>query len=242
MGYITCNAYCSYQVLEAESQGNIIVSGCLMHARRYMAEAFFINDISAMSNEQLKELPETKALLMIRDIYIEERPLKGMTADKRLAVRKEKVSPLVDRYFNYIHKLKDSGEVFSERMEKAINYSIIQEEHLRIFLTDGNICCDNGHAERCIRAYSVGRSNWLFADTVFGAELNATMYSVVSTARVNEVSVKIYLRYLLEKMPKHKSDTDRSYLETMMPWSEEYKQYEKNYVSNSMNVCPGKPP
>ena len=61
-----------------------------MHCRRYFAEAFFINDISGLSDEQLKELPETKALLMIRDIYAEENKLKDMSADDRLIIRKEK--------------------------------------------------------------------------------------------------------------------------------------------------------
>ena len=237
MGYITCDAYISYQVLEEESKGNITVSGCMMHCRRYFAEAFFINDISGLSEEQLKELPETKALLMIRDIYAEENKLNDMSADDRLTIRKETVSPLVDRFFAYIHELEDSKEIFSDRMKKAVTYAINQEQRLRVFLTDGNICCDNGHAERCIRSYSVGRANWLFADTVFGAEINATMYSVVETAKANNANVQVYLRYLLEEMPKHKTDTDRTYLAAMTPWSDEYRQYEARYLNESRNLC-----
>jgi hypothetical protein len=138
MGYITCDAYVSYKVLEAESGGNITVTGCLMHCRRYFAEAFFINDIASMSDEQLKELPETKVLFLIRDIYIEEDRLRNLSADERLTLRQKKVSPLVDRFFTYIHELDRSDEVFSDRMTKAIGYAINQEEHLRVFLTDGN--------------------------------------------------------------------------------------------------------
>lgn len=237
MGYITCDAYISYQVLEAERNGDITVGGCFMHCRRYLAEAFFVNDISSFSEEELRELPETKALLMIRDIYIEENKLKDMTSTDRLTIRQEKVSPLVDRFFSYVHELEESETVFSDRMQKAITYAINQESRLRVFLTDGNICCDNGHAERCIRSYSVGRANWLFADTVFGAEINAMMYSVVETAKANNANVQIYLRYLLEEMPKHKSDTDRSYLSAMTPWSDEYRQYEIDYLSNSRQLC-----
>lgn len=237
MGYITCDAYISYQVLEEESGENIKISGCMMHCRRYFAEAFFINDISGLSDEQLKELPETKALMLIRDIYIEEKKLKDMSADDRLTIRKETVSPLVDRFFTYVHELSESKEIFSDRMNKAITYAINQEQRLRVFLTDGNICCDNGHAERLIRSYSVGRANWLFADTVFGAEINAMMYSVVETAKANKANVLVYLRYLLEKMPKHKYDSDRTYLSEMVPWADEYRQYESKHLNDNRQLC-----
>jgi len=237
MGYITCDAYISYQVLEEERGGDIKVGGCLMHCRRYFAEAFFINDISSMSNEQLKELPETKALFLIRDIYLEENKLKDLSANDRLTIRQEKVSPLVDRFFKYVHELAESEVIFSDRMTKAIAYAINQESHLRVFLTDGNICCDNGNAERKIRAYSVGRANWLFCDTVAGAEINAIMYSVVETAKANGVNVMVYLRYLLEEMPKHLLDSNRDYLATMVPWSNAYKSYESAYISSRRHLC-----
>ena len=237
MGYITCDAYISYQVLENESSGDLTVTGCLMHARRYFAEAFFIHDISSMSEEQLKELPETKALFFIRDIYIEENKLKDLSADDRLTLRQEKVRPLVDRLFHYVHELAESDLMFSDRMDKAIHYAINQESHLRVFLTDGNICCDNGNAERKIRAYSVGRANWLFADTTFGAEINALMYSIVETAKANNANVLIYLRYLLEEMPRHTANAGRNYLADMVPWSDAYKRYEAEYISSQKYLC-----
>ena len=182
-----------------------------------------------MSDEQLKELPETIVLFLIRDIYMEENRLRNLSADERLTLRQEKVGPLVDRFFNYIHELDQSDEVFSDRMTKAINYAVNQEEYLRVFLTDGNISCDNGNAERIIRSYSIGRANWLFADTILGAEVNALMYSIVETAKANAANVLIYLRYLLEKMPAHALDTDRSYLAKMVPWSDAYRKYEGSY-------------
>ena len=130
-GYITCDAYISYQVLEDEKNGLITVTGCLMHCRRYFAEAFFVNDVAEMSDEQLLELPETKALMLIRDIYHEENQLKDLNHEARTAIRKEKVEPNVDRFFEYVHSLEVSDEIFSNRMSKAITYAVNQEEHLR---------------------------------------------------------------------------------------------------------------
>ncbi len=73
----------------------------------------------------------------------------------------------------------------------------------------------------------MGRANWLFADTPDGAEVNALMYSIVETAKANQVNVRIYLQYLLEKvlplLPEIK-DVD---LEELMPWSQSYKSYEE---------------
>jgi transposase len=225
-GYITCDAYVSYQVLEAEKNGLITVTGCLMHCRRYWAEAFFVNDVAELTDKQLLELPETKALMLIRAIYHEENQLKALNCEDRTALRREKVEPMVDRFFEYVHSLEASDEIFSSRMNKAITYAVNQEEHLRRFLADGNISVDNGHAERVIRSYSVGRSNWLFADTVFGAQVNALMYSVVETAKANHVNVRCYLQYLLEEIPKYLDQSDKSFLQDMVPWSDAYHSYE----------------
>lgn len=227
LGYITCDAYISYQVLEDEKNGLITVTGCLMHCRRYFAQAFFVNDVSGLSDEQLLELPETKALMLIRDIYHEENQLKGLNSVDRTIMRKKIVEPKVDLFFEYVHSLETSNRIFSDRMNKAITYAVNQEEHLRRFVTDGNISIDNGHAERVIRSYSVGRANWLFADTVFGAKVNALMYSVVETAKANHVNVRYYLQYLLEEIPKHLNQSDKSFLKDMVPWSNAFHNYEE---------------
>lgn len=228
LGYLICDAYISYQVMEKEAvNGAITVSGCMMHLRRYFAEAFFVNDVASLSDDELKALPETKVLLLIREIYAEEQKMKDMPAKKRAARRQSIVKPKVDTLFEYIHDLSASVTPLSFRLQKAVTYALNQESRLRQFLTDGNIPIDNGHAERVIRSYSVGRANWLFADTPDGAEVNALMYSIVETAKANQVNVRIYLQYLLEKvlplLPEIK-DVD---LEELMPWSQSYKSYEE---------------
>jgi hypothetical protein len=227
LGYITCDAYVSYQVLEDESDGKIQATGCLMHCRRYFAEAFFVRNVAEMSDEELKSLPETKALLLIREVYQEENRLKEMTAEERLAARKELVAPKVDAFFAYVRSLDDSDEAFSDRMKKAIQYAVNQENSLRRFLTDGNIPCDNGHVERVIRSYSIGRANWLFADTIDGAKVNAIMYSIVETAKANHVNVQYYLQYLFEQLPLRRARGEQDFMADMMPWSEAYQKYEK---------------
>ena len=227
LGYITCDAYVSYQTLEDESDGRIRTTGCMMHCRRYFAEAFFVRNVAEMSDGDLKELPETKALLLIREIYQEENALRGMTAEERLAARKELVAPKIDAFFSYIHSLEDADDIFSDRMKKAIQYAVNQESRLRLFLTDGNIPCDNGFCERVIRSYSIGRANWLFADTVDGAKVNAVMYSIVETAKANHANVQYYLQYLFEQIPLRRTRGDTGFMTEMMPWSDAYREYER---------------
>lgn len=180
-----------------------------------------------MSDEELTALPETRALLLIRGIYQEEKKLKGLTADERTVAREENVAPKVDAFFEYIRFLEGSDNGFSDRMKKAITYALNQEKNLRRFLTDGNIPCDNGHVERVIRSYSVGRANWLFADSMNGAKVNAIMYSMIETAKANQANIPIYLQYLFEQIPLRRAGGDQDFMADMMPWSEAYRAYEE---------------
>lgn len=237
LGYIICDAYISYQVMEKENP-MITVAGCLMHCRRYFAEALFVNDISSMTDDEIKDLSETKALLLIREIYIAENALRDVTSGERLKERQISVKPKVDAFFEYVHSLSDSGTVLSERLNKAVQYAVNQEEKLREFLKDGNIPCDNARSEQIIRAYSIGRANWLFADTITGANVNAIMYSIVETAKANKVDVRNYIQYLLEKISEaiDKGYADnREFLESLMPWSPEYRKYEEEAKKAAMN-------
>ncbi len=233
-GYITCDAYISYHVLEEESGGRILTTGCMMHCRRYFALSLFVHDLKNMSEEEILQLPETRVLMLIRAIYHEEMKLRNMTAGDRLAARKEYVLPKVNDLFEYIHELDNSGEHFSEKLSKAISYAVNQEKYLRRFLEDGNIPLDNGSSERYISSYSKGRANWLFADTMLGAEVNAAMYSIVETAKSNKVNPYEYIKYLLEKMPEYLDEkgnmTDPACLKDMMPWSDAFKTYHRECI------------
>ncbi len=62
------------------------------------------------------------------------------------------------------------------------------------------------------------------------------MYSIVETAKANGANVEMYLRYLLEEMPKHLDDKDRSFLSDMMPWSDKYKEYENSLTGTDLKM------
>ncbi len=230
-GYISCDAYCSYQVLAKEKVDAILVCGCMMHMRRRFVESLSLIDKSKLDDDAVSQLPEAKALALIGEIYNADEPLKSLSAEDRRIRREEEVRPLVQDYFQYIESLDTDDPLMAERLKDAVNYSKNQKEYLCRFLEDGHIPCDNGFAERNIRAVALFRNNSLFCDSIGGAKATAIMYSIVETARANKANAYWYLRYVLEKMPHDAARLEDSFLESMMPWSADYREYEKMCTS-----------
>jgi len=230
-GFITCDAYCSYKVIGKESQNVIIICGCMTHMRRRYVQSLALVDKSKMSDADILNLPETQALMLISRIYDADESLKSLSAEERLAKRKEVIRPIVEEYFDFVNAIDTSDPLVSNRLLDAVNYSKNQKDFLLMFLEDGNIPIDNGASERHIRAVAIGRKNFLFCDSIDGAEALAIMYTIVETARANKANVYYYLRYILEQMPRHMEGTDTSFLESMLPWSSEYREYERSCTS-----------
>ena len=107
---------------------------------------------------------------------------------------------------------------------KGLNYSLNQEEYLKVFLTDGEVPIDDSASERALRNFTVGRKNWVTINTVRGAQASAVIYSITETARANNLNVYYYIRYLLTELIKRKDkdgNIDETMLEPIMPWSKE---------------------
>ena len=127
------------------------------------------------------------------------------------------MKPLVDAFFAYIKTLKVSKK---DTFGDAVSYALNQERYLRVFLEDGDVPIDNNASERAIRGFCVGKKNWQMIDTINGAKTSAIIYSIVETAKANNLKPYNYVQYLLEEIPKHMDDTNRSFLENLLPWSE----------------------
>ncbi|MCD8301240.1 MAG: IS66 family transposase, partial [Clostridiales bacterium] len=181
-GYITCDAYCSYQTLESEKLGVIIVCGCMMHLRRRFVQSLDLIDLSMLDEETKAELPEAKALHYIQDIYNANEPLKTLTAEERQARRDQDVRPLVEAFYNYIESLDINDPLMGERLKDAIQYALNQKEHIIRFLEDAHIPLDNGAIERAIRPLTLLRASSLFCDSVSGAKAIEVMCTIVETA------------------------------------------------------------
>ena len=91
------------------------------------------------------------------------------------------------------------------------------------YLLDGRCAISNNSAENAIRPFAVGRKNWLFADTPKGANASDVVYSIVETARANNLNVYAYLEYLLLYMPDADWRNHPEELDNLMPWSKAVK-------------------
>ena len=99
-----------------------------------------------------------------------------------------------------------------------------QEKYLRVFLTDGNVPIDNSASERAIRTFCVGKKNWMFHDSVQGAQASAVIYSISETAKLNDLRPYYYFKYLLTELPKlsdGKGEIDPAKLDYLLPWSKD---------------------
>ena len=135
-----------------------------------------------------------------------------------------------------LHSLDSNDPNLTKTLQDAVKYALDGEEKLKRFLDDPSISIDNGSAERIIRKVATGRRAWLFCDTPDGAKALSLFYSLVVTAQLNGANDYYYIKYLCEHVPGGllgpiRQLTDEQ-LEALMPWSEEYKAYEKHEIES----------
>lgn len=121
------------------------------------------------------------------------------------------------RSFADAFKSIDPDTVVSENTRKGLQYSVNQEQYLKVFLSNCAVPIDNSACERAIRPFCVGRANWHMIDSEKGTQASAVVYSIVETAKANSLKPYEYLKYLLTEMPKHMDDTDFSFLDDLLP-------------------------
>ena len=103
-------------------------------------------------------------------------------------------------------------------------------ENGRIFLppfplSNGVIPMDNNLAEQAIRPFTLGRKNWVNIFSEQGAEASSVLYSIVETAKANQLRVFDYLECTLDQLVQHADDTDRTFLQDLLPWSDYVQEH-----------------
>ena len=218
-GILVSDAYSGYHCLDQQRE-SIHVANCWAHARRPFADAVkLLQKKGGPSKQAVKKSIAYQALDRIASLYALEGDWKDLTPEKRHCRRKEYSKPLVEAYFTWV-KSVDPDTVVSENTKKGVQYSINQEKYLRVFLSDGAVPIDNSACERAIRPFCVGRANWHMIDSVKGAQASAVIYSIVETAKANNLKPYEYLKHLLTEVPKHMEDTDLAFLDDLLPWSD----------------------
>ena len=229
--HLTCDCYSGYETFASAFAPLVILSACMMHARRRFVDALKVIDTAGLSDEELSGLPEAKAIGLIQEIYAADEKLKSLTPEERLEHRRLEVKPKVDAFFDYVRTFDLKSADLHEKMRDALQYSVNHEEALRRFLEDGSIPIDNGATERSIRPLTILRRNALFSCTSRGARATMTVFSLIETAKANGAEPYWYLRYLLEVMPSHVYHGKPVDPDSLLPWSPQYLEYEKQSKS-----------
>lgn len=212
-GICVTDGYQVYHKMEKERE-DLRIAGCWVHARRRFDEA-----MNVLPKEQQKKSNAYLVMKQIQAIYREEGKLKDLSADERLEQRQLVVKPLVDALFVYLKKQNPSVPATGQ-LRKAYTYILNQENYLRVFLEDGEVPIDNNASERAIRGFCIGKKNWQMIDSINGAKASAIIYSIAETAKANNLKPYDYFEHILNEMPKHMDDSDRSFLEDLLPWSD----------------------
>lgn len=210
-GICVTDGYQVYHTLEKELE-ELTIAGCWVHCRRRFDEA-----LKLIPKPSQKESNAFLLMKQIQAIYREEGKLNDLSSDERLKQRQAVIKPLVDALFAYLKTINVSKK---DKFGDAVRYARNQEKYLRVFLTDGDVPIDNNASERAIRGFCIGKKNWQMIDTIHGAKSSAIIYSIVETAKANNLKPFDYVQHLLEEIPKHMNDKDCSFLEDLLPWSE----------------------
>lgn len=210
-GICVTDGYQVYHTLEKEL-AELTIAGCWVHCRRRFDEA-----LKLINKSRQKESEAFLLMKQIQAIYREEGKLNDLSSDERLKQRQVVIKPLVDAFFAYLKTIKVSRK---DKFGDAVGYALNQEKYLRVFLTDGDVPIDNNASERAIRGFCIGKKNWQMIDTINGARTSAMIYSIVETAKANNLKPFDYVQHLLEEIPQHMDDRDCSFLEELLPWSE----------------------
>ena len=150
-------------------------------------------------------------------IFAVERELNGLSAMERHAARQELVCPLVDALHSWLTEQRAKLSKHNP-VAKAINYMVDKEgrwDAFTAFLDDGRICLTNNAAERALRGVALGRKSWLFAGSERGGQRAAFMYTLITTAKMNDIDPQAWLADVLKRLP----DTPITRVHELLPWN-----------------------
>ena len=208
-GYLTCDGFSGYNKLK-----DVIRCGCLAHMRRYWHDA-----LPGKSKRSTDKTPAEIGFDYCNQLFELEKEYADLDADTRKAKRLETEPAIWEAYWSWLETVNPAG---GSRLAKAVTYAKNQKPYMENYLLDGRCSISNNIAENIARPYAVGRKNFLFHDTVKGARASSIIYSLVETAKLNNLNIYAYLETVLLYMPDYKNEPEG--IEELMPWSDMIQQ------------------
>jgi hypothetical protein len=215
-GILQADAYAGFNtVYKPDRKPNPITeAACWAHARR---KFFELADIASKARNQKQTTISPLALEAVQKIdaiFMAERSINGMASDARLATRRKDIAPLVNALIDWMRRERARLSRHND-VAKAMDYMLKRIEAFTRFLGDGRICLSNNAAERALRGIALGRKAWLFAGSDRGGERAAVMFTLIHTAKLNDVDPQAWLADVLARIADHNIHR----LDELLPWN-----------------------
>ena len=215
--YLICDGYQGYNAV-VKFHKDLIRCGCWAHLRRKLADA-----IPTKDGEEIPGSPAIEGRNLIDKLFLAESVLSDKSPEERTRIRKELEVPILNSFWEWLDKQKP---VSGSRFAAAVNYAKNQKPVMENYLLDGRIALSNAIAENNVRDFAVGRRNWLFSASVDGATASAVIFSLIETAKANNLRVRPYLKEVITYMRDHvnANGSERVDVDPILPWSDEMQR------------------
>jgi len=201
-GWMHADGYSGFDGLYRS--GKVHEVACMAHVRRK-----FVDEIKNRASPIAEE-----AIKRIAALYGIEKDIRGQGPDVRARVRQARSKQLFDELEIW---LKQQLARISAKTPLAgtIRYAITRMKRMRPYLEHGFLEIDNNSAERAIRGIALGRKNWLFAGSERGGQSAAIAYTLIETAKLNDVDPQAWLTNTLARIQDHKINR----IDELLPWN-----------------------
>lgn len=199
-GTLMCDGYGAYP--SAVKDLPIRLAACMAHVRRRFHDV--------LKNDR-KDIHAQNAMKMIADLYTIERNAQDLSDEEKLSVRQEQAKPIFAQFRTWVYEI--SGKALPKSaLGTAVSYAVNLLPRLERYLEDPKIPIDNNAAENAIRPFVLGRKNWLFNAESHGAKISAKLYTIIESAKANNLEPMHYILFLLRCY--------RHFGENTMPWND----------------------
>lgn len=208
--YVQSDGYSGYDA-PVQALGAVHV-GCFDHSRRK-----FVAAIKAMPKAKKSGKPAKcqVALAKIDALYSIERKIKELPDDERYEYRQQHSVPKLDALHAWL--VENAPKVEKDSLTgKAMFYTLRQWPKLIRYCDHGQLRISNVLAENSIRPFAIGRRAWLFADTPAGAKASALFFTLIESAKANDLEPFDYIKYVIDNIAAADTVED---IEALLPWN-----------------------
>ena len=210
-GYLITDAYAGYDTVPGIKRAL-----CWSHARRYFVESIPLD----AKGKEIQGSKGAEGREYIDLLFKVEDEIKDLPYAEKKVKRQDASQPILDAFWAWVEKTS-ALYTTNEKLTQALGYCQNQRKYLETFLEDGRIPLSNNYCEANIKPFATARRAWLFADTPKGAFANGVLYTLVESAKANDLDVYEYLKYLLTEMPNNHYQENPSIIDRLLPWSPE---------------------